>query len=70
MMGRVATILDDVASTHSDNRITVDVTDDGRIEITFTAPDESCSWGESLSYEDSLYLAERLGGRMGFSIPP
>jgi hypothetical protein len=59
---RNTTILDEVSSTLSANTITVDVTDDGRIEITFNSSDGSLSWGESLTQEDSLYLAKRLGG--------
>jgi hypothetical protein len=63
---RGTVLIDRAPSTLSSNFITIDVTDDGRIEVTFDSHDGNTSWGESLSYGDSLYLAERLGGKYGF----
>lgn len=51
-------ILADTASMLSANRITIEIGQRGELEVTFDGGDTS--WGEALSYEDTLYIAERM----------
>lgn len=59
-MSEAQSILSSAPSTLSGNTVTVEITDDGRLEVTLEAHDGSVSWGEGLSYEDTLYVAERM----------